>query len=117
MRAPFVVLGLRGNGGGSSEAGRQIAISLVGASTVEARLGPTMQTDRGGLDGTRRVSEGNISNLEFLLQSDLPGGPEARKIIEDELRAVRAARTQDFSGSLAYPIASSKPGDDIPGRC
>lgn len=74
---PFVVLDLRGNGGGSSEVGRQIAVSLLGTAAVDARLGPERETDCGGPDGAWRVSEGNINNLEFLLQTVMEGKPEA----------------------------------------
>ena len=38
--APFVVLDLRGNGGGSSLYGRQMAVSLFGREFVDATLGP-----------------------------------------------------------------------------
>jgi hypothetical protein len=109
---PFVVLDLRGNGGGSSEVGRQIAISLLGAAAVDARLSPVTETDCGGSDGAWRAFEGNINNLEFLLQTvELQGGPEVKKILQDQLRAARAAFAEGktFSGSITCPVAPPRP--------
>lgn len=62
----------------------------------------------GGADGIWRASEGNINNLEFLLQGALPGGPEAKKIFQDLLRDARAARAQGraFSGPIVCQVAA-----------
>lgn len=110
---PFVVLDLRGNGGGSSEVGRQIAVSLLGSAAVDARLGPETETetDCGGPDGAWRVSEDNIHNLEFLLQTAMEGKPEAKKILQEVLREARAAlaASKTFSGSIACPVAPPRP--------
>jgi hypothetical protein len=80
--APYVILDLRGNGGGSSVMGRQIAASLLGAAAADARLGPATEAACGGPDGTWRASEGNIKQLEFLQAAPfvVQGGPE----IEDD---------------------------------
>jgi Peptidase family S41 len=110
--APFVVLDLRGNGGGSSLMGRQIAASLLGAAAADARLGPATEAACGGPDGTWRASEGNIKHLEFLQASPfvVQGGPEIKKMIQDTLRNARAAFAQGkmFSASVNCPAAPPK---------
>ena len=105
--APFVVLDLRGNGGGSSVYGRQIAVALFGREFVDATLGAQgSATCRG--DVIWRASEGNIHNLEFLLRSDavhMP--PEAKAIGEAQLLKMQAARTRHraLSGDINCPEA------------
>lgn len=105
--APFVVLDLRGNGGGSSLYGRQMAVSLFGREFVDATLGPEGVATCGG-DGVWRASEGNIHNLEFLVHSEavhMP--PEAKAIGEEQLLKMRAAhaRGRAFSGDINCPEA------------
>jgi Peptidase family S41 len=111
--APYVVLDLRGNGGGSSLMGRQIAASLLGAAAADARLGPATEAACGGPDGTWRASEGNIKQLEFLQAAPfvLQGGPEIKKIIQDTLHDARAAFAQGktFSASVNCPVAPPPP--------
>jgi hypothetical protein len=105
--APFVVLDLRGNGGGSAAVGRQIAVSLFGAAAVDARVGAESAADCAGPGGNWRASEGNIANLQYLLDSAAPhGGPEVRRILAEELRATRDARRhgKSFSAKLDCPI-------------
>jgi hypothetical protein len=104
--APFVVLDLRGNRGGSSIMGRQIAASLFGAAAADARLGP-MLDHCGGPDGAWRASEDNIKHLEFIQTTPLVlrGGPEIQKLVQDTLRNAREAHAQgkDLSGSITCP--------------
>lgn len=106
---PFVVLDLRGNGGGSSLMGRDIAASLMGAAVVEARLG-SMSENCGGPDGAWRASEGNIRQLEYLQTDPLVrrGSAEIKKMVQDTLEATREARAQgkDFSGPISCPAAA-----------
>ena len=108
QESPFVVLDLRGNGGGSSVMGRQIAASLLGAAAVDARLVP-MLDNCGGPDGAWRASEGNIKQLEFLQTTALVlrGGAEQKELVEVTLRDARKAHAQgkDFSGSITCPAA------------
>jgi hypothetical protein len=111
--APYVVLDLRGNRGGSSVMGRQIAASLLGTDAADARLGPATETACGGPDGSWRASEDNIKQLEFVEASPLvtQGGPEIKKIVQDTLRDARAAFAQGkaFSASINCPIEPPKP--------
>jgi hypothetical protein len=104
QEAPFVVLDLRGNHGGSSLIGRQIAASLLGSAV--------MQPDCSGPDGAWRTSEGNIHNLEFLRTTPfvLHGALEQQKLIDNTLRDARAARAQGkaFSASIVYPVTPPK---------
>jgi hypothetical protein len=110
--APFVVLDLRGNRGGSSVLGRQIAASLLGAAAAEARLGPTSQASCGGPDGSWRASEANIKQLEYLqtLSFVVQGGPEIKKMIQDTLRDARDAfaHGKAFSATINCPAMGPK---------
>ena len=110
--APFVVLDLRGNRGGSSVMGRQIAASLFGSAAADARLAP-MLDHCGGPDGAWRASEGNIKQLEFLQTTPLVlrGGPELKAMVQDTLDNARDARAQgkEFSGALSCPAAAPTP--------
>jgi Peptidase family S41 len=124
--APFVVLDLRGNGGGSSVMGRQIAASLLGTAAADGRLGPVTKAACGGPDGSWRASEGNIKQLEFMQIAPLVvrGGPEIQKMVQDTLRDARAAfaRGKAFSASINCPIeppklpASTQPPSLMKGR-
>jgi Peptidase family S41 len=104
-----VALDVRGNGGGSSEIGRQIAVSLFGAATVDTVLGSATEAPCGGPDGSWRASEGNIKDLEFISTQPFvaQGGSEIKTIIHDTLRDARAARGQGktFSSSINCPVA------------
>jgi hypothetical protein len=109
----FVVLDLRGNRGGSSVMGRQIAASLLGEAAAGGRLGPATEAACGGPDGTWRASEGNIKHLEFMQTAPLvvQGGPEIKKIVQDTLRDARDAFAQGkaFSASINCPVAPPQP--------
>lgn len=123
--ATFVVLDLRGNHGGSSLIGRQIAASLLGSAAVDGRLGPVLEPNCSGPDGAWRASDGNIKNLEFLQTAPFvtQGGPEIKKVLETNLRDARAARAQgkDFSASINCPVpppgrAATQPSSLMKGR-
>jgi hypothetical protein len=105
---PFVVLDLRGNRGGSSLMGRDIATALMGAAAVNARLG-SMSENCGGPDGAWRASEGNIKQLEYLQTDPIVqrGSAEIKKMVQDTLQATREAQAQgrDFSGPISCPAA------------
>lgn len=109
--APFVVLDVRGNGGGSSEVGRQIAESLMGKEFVKARLGEESQSNCGGADGAWRTSADNIADMEYLLSTVLAGGSESRRIFSEVLRDAKAARArgEEFSASIHCPATPRAP--------
>jgi hypothetical protein len=117
--APFVVLDLRGNGGGSSLFGRDLAKVLFGSDPVEARLGPVSDEACGGGDGSWRASADNILDLEFLLKRlGDQNGPEFRKIMQTVIDDARLARAQgrSFSGptschrsAASLPSATEQP--------
>jgi hypothetical protein len=103
--APFVVLDMRGNGGGSSLFGRQLATSLYGREYVEAILDSDTNP---GCEAVWRVSEGNIKNLEFLLHSQaVHMAPAAKAIGEVQLQKMLTARDhhKEFSGDINCPQA------------
>ncbi|MGA7157403.1 MAG: S41 family peptidase [Acidobacteriaceae bacterium] len=105
--AAFVVVDVRGNGGGSSEVAREIEESLMGRDFVVSRLGVESQSNCGGADGAWRTSAGNIADMEYLLTTVLSGGSEARRIFSEVLRDAKAARArgEDFSASIHCPVA------------
>ncbi len=113
--APFVVLDLRGNGGGSSLFGRQIATSLFGPEYVQANLDLERGSGCGG-DAAWRVSDGNMHNLEFLLHSDAVHMPPAAKAgDETQLLKMRAALAhhREFSGDINCPEALERPAPAV----
>jgi hypothetical protein len=112
--APFVVLDLRGNGGGSSFFGRRIAVALLGSAAVDARLDPAGRSGCGA-EAAWRVSEGNINNLDFLLHSgEVYTAPEAKKIAEAQLREMRSARMHGraFSSEINCPDEPERPSPE-----
>ena len=70
--APIVVLDMRGNSGGSSLFGRQIARTLYGSQHVEAKLA-------GGSSACTavwRASEGNLAAVQAFVKASASRGPE-----------------------------------------
>ncbi len=110
-QAPFVVLDVRGNGGGSSLMEREIAASLFGAPYVEGRLGAVTSPACGGPDGAWRVSPSNIEQVEYFLQSaDVrQGGPEIRQVVETTLHDLRDAQAHGRAFSSATHCAGAPP--------
>jgi Peptidase family S41 len=112
--APFVVLDVRGNGGGSSLVGREMAASLFGAPYVDARLASGASNECGNPDGAWRVSQSNINNLQYLLgTADFvsQGGPEVRQTVETTLHNLRdaLAHGRAFSGLTHCAQTAAKP--------
>lgn len=103
--APFVILDLRGNGGGSSEFGRQIAELLLGEAYINAKLGPADAS----CGSAWRISPANLRELEHYRVIFADHGPEFVKIFDDLLaQAKEAARSgRSFSGPLTCPMPTS----------
>jgi hypothetical protein len=104
----FVVLDVRGNGGGSSILGEKIAASLLGDETVKARLG--MTDEDCSSEEIFRATKGNLAQMEFLRTVPFvtEGSPEQKKLMDDEIARIRAAmaKGQSFSGSLDCKAAT-----------
>ena len=97
--ARFVVLDLRGNGGGSSIFGDQIARSLMGAGYVD-RIIDASDDD---CDDVWRTSDGNLRQLQFYLDKmSASRGPEFTRIVTKQLNDSKSARAAGhaLSGSI-----------------
>jgi hypothetical protein len=108
-QAPFVVLDLRGNGGGSSMFGDEIAGAILGESYVKAVVGDSLP-DCGG--EVIRVSDDNLRQLQ--MYHDVLGskrGPEFIKTFDDLLNRAKAARAagREFTGPLSCPRKAKPP--------
>ncbi|MEQ7874303.1 S41 family peptidase [Sphingomonas sp. ASV193] len=89
--APFVVVDVRGNGGGSSTYATRIADALLGNAYVDARLGASDDSD--SCADVWRASPGNIAQLEDLLaKSGTSRGPEFVRIVTKMIADAKAAR-------------------------
>jgi hypothetical protein len=109
-RAPFVVLDLRGNSGGSSFFGEEIARALMGVDYVSS----VIDADDPGCDGVWRVSDGNIRQLQFYVDVLGPThGPEFTKIVTRLLNDAKSAQAkgQALSGPLTCARAKGAPKD------
>jgi len=99
-KAPFVVLDLRGDSGGSSTFGDQIARALMGEAYVSSIIDPA----GGDCDSVWRTSEGNLRQLQLYVDTFGPTrGPDFLKEVSKQLAEAKAARAagRPLSGSLA----------------
>jgi hypothetical protein len=114
--ARYVVLDLRGNGGGSAFVGDEIALALFGREAVAARMG----TDGGGdpvgcaglPDGLWRATADNIKALEATGQTfGKKGYQDVQKFADQEVAAMTAARAKgkDLAGDLNCPAPKIPP--------
>jgi hypothetical protein len=110
--ARFVVLDLRGNSGGSSFFGEQIARLLMGAGYVD----PIIGAPDDDCDSVWRTSDGNIRQLQYYVDKMGPTrGPEFTAIVTKQLTQATAARAagRPLSGSVKcvkqVPSAGSVP--------
>jgi hypothetical protein len=103
--APFVILDLRGNGGGSSEFGRQIAEQLFGVAYVNAELGPADSP----CGSAWRVSPANLRELEHYRVVFANRGADFVRIFDNLLAQARDAAKagKAFSGPLSCPTTAS----------
>ncbi|HEU0097343.1 MAG TPA: S41 family peptidase [Allosphingosinicella sp.] len=123
-RAPYIVLDLRGNSGGSSHFGPLIANAIFGERFVQARL-------RGMVSDVScpkvwRVSPRNLERLEFYKTRMGPQlGNEAVEGFAREYASIQAARAAGnaFSGNVACgfkaparPAAGRAPPPEFRGR-
>lgn len=115
--ARFVVLDMRGNGGGSSEMGHQIAVSLLGEAAVDARLGPTTSNEC-GTGEVWRATKDNLAQLEFMRTAPfvVNGGAEIQRLmaqLADEVRTALAAG-REFSAPLHCAPPPKPAGSEAP---
>jgi hypothetical protein len=119
-KARFVVLDMRGNGGGSSLFGERIARAVMGADYVAGVVGPSA----GDCGSAWRASEGNIRQLQTFVDVLGPTrGPEFTAWATQTLQKARAARTKGeaFASPLrcsapATPAKAGKPASQFHGR-
>ncbi len=108
----FVVLDMRGNGGGSSQIGRDIAVSLLGQAAVDGRLGP-QGTSECGSDEIYRATRDNLTQLEYFRTTPVVvnGGTEMQRLFARDAQQVQAALAagREFSAPLHCPAPPSKP--------
>lgn len=107
--APFVILDVRGNGGGSSIYGDQIAAQVLGEPYVKAVIGPGGEGD---CDQVIRVSERNIAQIENYKRVLGPSrGPEFVAIFDKMLTEMKAAKAkgQPFSGPTVCRETARRP--------
>jgi hypothetical protein len=112
--APYVVLDLRGNGGGNSRFGRDIASALLGQQYVEAVGGGS----EGGEACSKvwRVSDRNLKQLLYYKDELGPRqGKAATEAFAKEYESVAAAKAagQSFSGKPRCPSSGAKPAKKV----
>lgn len=103
-QAPFVVVDLRGNGGGDDAYGMALAQVLYGAPYVEAVLGP--ESGPGDCATSFRASSGNLKALGHAARAFEKSGDQAGMRAYDKAVAdIRAAqaRGQAFSAPTKCP--------------
>ena len=118
-KAKFVVLDMRGNGGGSSAFGEQIARALMGDDYVSRALGPATN-DCGDV---WRVSEDNIRQLKYYVDTLGPSrGADFKREMTQQLARAKEARAagRPLSGSVACHAkatrATARPRSKLEGR-
>lgn len=110
--APFVVLDLRGNGGGNSQYGQLIADALLGAPDAPARPGGEVRCPK-----VWRLSERNFKRLTHYRDTLGPRmGKEALAQFTREYDSMAAARArgEPFTGSPRCAGAESVPSGPGP---
>ena len=112
-QAPFVVLDLRGNGGGNSLYGDQIAAALLDRDRAPSA------SAGGGCNTVWRLSERNLRDLDRLQQEILARmGPEQGAFFAQAYRDAVAARAmgRNFSGPVSCPAADAPAAPAFSGR-
>lgn len=106
--APYVVLDLRGNGGGNSRFGRSVAEALLGPSYVAA----VGQVAPGGADCSKawRISDRNLKQVAYYMNEMGPRqGKEATEAFTREYQTLAAAKAkgEPFAGKPRCPAAAA----------
>lgn len=116
--SPVVVLDLRGNSGGASMLGRQIAEALMGRAFVEART-----AGNGTCGAVWRASDGNLAALRAWRATAAERGPEVLAWLDQSLvgieRANAAGEPTDApiaACPLTRPRAGPEPASLMRGR-
>jgi hypothetical protein len=108
--APFVVLDLRGDTGGSSTFGRQVAEALMGPAHVNGVLPETY----GGCDSAWRVSPGNLAQLESYRGMSATRGADFTRLLDKALAEAYAAR--DAGRAFSKPLTCPTPPKPDPAK-
>jgi hypothetical protein len=111
--APFVVLDLRGNGGGNSQYGRMIAEALLGQPFVAAALGGGGDGE-GGCHKAWRLSERNMKRVRYYRDEMGPKmGREAAEQFAREYDTLVAAKAKGLAFSSS-PICRAAVESRLP---
>lgn len=113
--APYVVVDLRGDGGGDSAYGRALAEALYGSDFVDTRLGPPAEHDR--CPSAFRASPGNIEAIsalraEFQKSGDTSGERQYAAAIQAMKAAASAGHA--LSGSTTCAVSNGEPNSTSP---
>ena len=112
--APWVVVDVRGNGGGNSAWGVRLANQLVGEGRVSAAMRRAERDFAGPLCGTSwRASPAVEETLESYIRNQGPGAEQWRRDL-DSVRAARAAGRELGPMPRPCPPAASAPAGALP---
>jgi len=106
--ASFVVVDLRGNGGGNDRYGVKLASALYGSAYVDGRVG----SDEGVCPSAFRVSQANIAAVvEGIEAFQKSGDTDGASFYKAALQKMRAAQAngENFSAPSTCPGTSQKP--------
>jgi hypothetical protein len=110
--APYVVVDLRGNGGGDSAYGRALAEALYGREFVDSRLGSAVESSR--CPSVFRTSAGNIQALatlgaQFEKAGDASGAREYAAAVQSMKAAASAGHLLSGSTTCEMSEVESSP--------
>jgi hypothetical protein len=111
-QAKFVVLDLRGNGGGGQVVGDDIAISLVSKPVFDKVMGGESSDDCGQVDGLLRVSDDNLAFMKVARADFLAKGyPDIAKLLDAEIKTMEEAKAKGkpLTGDVNCKVAPPPP--------
>lgn len=121
--APYVVLDVRGNGGGSALVAHDIALALLGREAVESRMGPDTNDNQSGCsgspDGLWRVTADNIKTLESTGETyGKKGYADVKQLADQQVALMKAAQAKghELSGDLNCPAPKVPPPSGVQPR-